>query len=139
MNDFITKKNKRLKFTSKYNVKLYKKCLSLKLILLEKDIKLPNIQLCKDKDAAVIMLKTFYNRRERIPLRLLRFFYLLNYNRLIFFGVKKLLAKKLFVYNGKHAKLINVNRGLLEVTLKCSYTFGDLIFTRARYKFKKKK
>lgn len=27
----------------------------------------------------------------------------------------------------------------MEVTLKCGFKFGDLIFTRARYKFKKKK
>ena len=54
-------------------------------------------------------------------------------------GVKFLVSRKLSVYNGKRSKFINVHKGLLEVTIRCSFKFGDLIFTRARYKFKKKK
>lgn len=132
-------KRKRYNFTSNYNVKLYKKCLSLKLIFIDKNIKQPNLIINKNPKIPINILKTVYARKEKIPLRLFRFFFLLDYNYLINLGVKFLVAKKLSVYNGKRAKLINITQSLLEITLKCNFKFGDLIFTRARYKFKKKK
>lgn len=132
-------KNRRLNFTSRYNLKLYKKSLSVKLFLLQKEDNIPNLLFSKSTKIPVTILKKIYVRNETIPLRLLRFFLLLNFSRLIYRGVKFLVAKKISVYNGKICKFININRGLLEVTLKCSFRFGDLIFTRARFQFKKKK
>ena len=131
------KKNKRLKYTSKYNVKLYKKCLSFRL--LKQNIKdQPNLNCLHDPKAPVRIVKYIYARKEIIALRLLRFFYFLDYAYWINSNVKSFFGKNLSVYNGKKPKIINVNKGLLEVTLKCKFKFGDLIFTRARYKFKSK-
>ena len=130
---------RRMKFTSKYNMKLYKKSLSLKLLLKNENILLPNLTISKDKEISAKFIKTFYNRREIIPIRLLRFFYFLDYDSLLDIGVKFLLAKKLSVYTGRFSKLININKSLQDILLKCSFKFGDLIFTRARFRFKKKK
>jgi hypothetical protein len=137
-NSFLLQKNKRYNFTSKYNVKLYKKCLSLKLLFIDVNINQPNLIVSKNGNIPVKILKCIYARKELIPLRLLRFFFLLNYTNLMNLGVKFLVAKKLSVYNGRKSKLININ-STLEVTLRCFFKFGDLIFSRARYKFKKKK
>ena len=139
INYFIFKSNKRYNFTSKYNVNLYKKCLSFKLIYSLKYITSPNLIISKNSLIPVKFMKCIYARRERIPLRLLRFFSLLNTKDLILLGVKFLVAKRLAVYNGCKKKFINIHSALLEVTLRCSYRFGDLIFSRARFKFKKKK
>ena len=106
--NFLVKKNKRYNFTSKYNVKLYKKCLSLKLIFSEGNVNQPNLIVDKQNTAPVRLLKCIYARSEQIPLRLLRFFFLLNYNNLMNMGIKFLVAKKLSVYNGNKAKLINI-------------------------------
>lgn len=106
---FFLIKNRRYSFTSKFNVRLYKKYLSLKLVLSDNTIKLPNIS--KGNDRRVFkQLKQVYARRELVPLRLLRFFYLLKYPQLIALGIKFLVAKKLSVYSGNKAKFINVNR-----------------------------
>jgi hypothetical protein len=107
--NFLIKKKKRYNFTSKYNVKLYKKCLSLKLIFSEGKNNQPNLLVDKQNTSPVRLLKCIYARSEKIPLRLLRFFFLLNYNNLMNMGVKFLVAKKLSVYNGNKAKLININ------------------------------
>ena len=109
-NSFLVSENKRYNFTSKYNVKLYKKCLSLKLIFIDININQPNLIINKSNSIPVKVLKCIYARKERIPLRLLRFFFLLNYTNLMNLGVKFLVAKKLSVYNGKKAKLININQ-----------------------------
>ena len=87
-NQFNLIKRKRYNFTSNYNVKLYKKCLSLKLIFIDKDIKQPNLIINKSPKVPIKMLKVIYNRREKIPLRLFRFFFLLDYNYLMSLGVK---------------------------------------------------
>lgn len=139
INYFLFKSNKRYNFTSKYNVKLYKKCLSFKLIYRFKLLTHPNLIISKNNLIPINIVKCIYARRERIPLRLLRFFSLLNTKDLILLGVKFLVAKRLAVYNGLKKKFINIHSALLEITLRCSYRFGDLIFTRARFKFKKKK
>jgi len=136
---FLVVNNRRLNFISKYNLRLYKKCLSFKNFFSNNDQKQTNLIFSKESKVPIIFLKKIYARQEKIPLRLFRYFSLLDYSRLISYGVKYLVSKKLSVYSGRHLKFINLNQGLLEVTLKCSYKFGDLIFTRARYKFKKKK
>lgn len=103
-------KKKRYNFTSKFNVRLYKKCLSLKLVLSNNNIvKLPNIFLESDSNSFK-MLKQIYARREIIPLRLLRFFSLLNLSQLKLIGINNLVSKKLSVYSGNKAKFININR-----------------------------
>jgi hypothetical protein len=109
-NSFLLPQNKRYNFTSKYNVKLYKKCLSLKLLFINVNLHQPNLIINKNNTIPVKILKCIYARKERIPLRLLRFFFLLNYTNLMNLGVKFLVAKKLSVYNGKKAKLININQ-----------------------------
>ena len=101
--NFLIKKNKRYNFTSKYNVKLYKKCLSLKLIFSEGNINQPNLIVGARRGSPLAV------GSEKIPLRLLRFFFLLNYTNLMNMGIKFLVAKKLSVYNGNKAKLININ------------------------------
>ena len=101
---------RRFPFTSKYNIKLYKKCLSFKLIFLKNSFLESNLIISKKKNIPIKFLKKIYCRRERIALRLIRFFFLLDYNKLISYGVKFLVSKKLSVYNGKRAKLINVNQ-----------------------------
>jgi hypothetical protein len=131
---FVLKKNKRYNFTSKYIVKLYKKCLSFKLLFCDNMINQPNLILSKNPLIPVYFVKCIYARRERVPFRLLRFFSLLNTKELINFGVKYLIATRLSVYNGCKKKFINIKAALLELTIRCSFRFGDLIFTRARYK-----
>ena len=134
----LYKKNKRLKYTSKYNVKLYKKCLSFKLLKTDSISDQPNLICLSDAKAPLNIVKYIYARKEVIPLRLLRFFFFLNQRYYLNKNVKYLLGKRLSVYNGKKAKMINVHRGFLEVTLRCKFKFGELIFTRARYKYKSK-
>lgn len=136
---FILKKQKRYNFTSKYIVKLYKKCLSFKLLFCENIVNQPNLILSQNRLIPVFLVKCIYARRERVPFRLLRFFSLLNTKELLQFGVKYLISTRLSVYNGCKKKFINIKAALLELTLRCSFRFGDLIFTRARYKYKKKK
>lgn len=134
----LYKKNKRLKYTSKYNVKLYKKCLSFKLLKQHNIKDQPNLNCLSADKSPLKIVKYIYARKEIIPLRLLRFFFFLNQRYYLNKNVKTLLGKRLSVYNGKRAKMINVHRGFLEVTLRCKFKFGELIFTRARYKFKSK-
>lgn len=105
---FFNVKNKRYSFTSQFNVRLYKKCLSLKLVLNNCTNKLPNISQGKLSSEFKI-LKEIYCRKELVPLRLLRFFFLLNSAQLIKLGIKNLVAKKLSVYSGNKSKFININ------------------------------
>lgn len=107
----LIQNQRRINFTSKYNIKLYKKCLSFKLIFLKNPFLESNIIVSQDKTIPIKFLKKIYCRNEIIALRLIRFFFLLDYNKLISYGVKFLVSKKLSVYNGKRAKLINVNQG----------------------------
>ena len=109
-NSFLIFRNKRYNFTSKYNVKLYKKCLSLKLIFKNTQIIQPNLITIKKNLISSNILKCIYARKEKIPFRLLRFFFLFNYTFLINLGIKFMVAKKLSVYNGRKFKLININQ-----------------------------
>ena len=112
INILINKINRRLNFTSKYNVKLYKKSLSLKLIIDSSKglYKQPNIIYIKNNPIYFFYFKCIYARKERVPLRLLRFFFLINSSfSLVDFNVNFLIAKKLTVYNGRQRKFINTN------------------------------
>jgi len=139
---FLIKNNRRLKFSSLYNIKLYKKCLSFINLRLNSNSFLQNLVLDKNKKTPIKYIKFIYKRKEKIPFRLFKFLQELTkneYNYFFHLGVKFLIAKKLYIYNGKVSKFVNFQRGLFEKIIKCSFKFGDLIFTRARYKFKKKK
>lgn len=148
---FLTlSKKRRLSFVSLYNVKLYKKCLSLKLYFEDpSDYNLPNLCVKKteilEKDLPIksskdfMVLRCFYNRKERIAFRLLRFLHSAgNDLDLLKFGVRLLVAQRLSVYNGKKPKFININTGYVVKVMKCNFTFGDLIFTRARCIYRRK-
>jgi hypothetical protein len=139
--DFLVKKNRRLNFTSKYNVKLYKKCLSLKLISIDfKENKdLPNLIISKNNQRPVKNITNIYCRNELICIRLFLFFDSFDFSKTKKKGVKFSVSKKIFVYNGKVAKLINIKQGLFEVIIQCGFKFGSLIFTRDLYKFKSRK
>ena len=117
----ILNKKKRLKFTSKYNVNLYKKCLSFKLVfssgnseefvrknyLPNLDFKINNV--LKQNRIKMRTLKCIYARKERIPIRLLRFFDIINKNsNLGSLGCSFIIAQRLSVYNGKELKFINI-------------------------------
>ena len=137
----IIKNNRCLNFTSKYNVKLYKKCLSFKLFFdKKKNLKYnqPNLFLInKNSLSSSFLFKRIYARREYIPLRLLSFFVILN-SVVKLTDMSFMISPKLSVYSGKLLKLIGSSFGDL-VAIRCGYRFGDLIFTRARYVFRKKK
>merc|ERR1712232_502260 len=102
---FLVVNNRRLNFISKYNLRLYKKCLSFKNFFSNNDQKQTNLIFSKESKVPIIFLKKIYARQEKIPLRLFRF---------ISYGVKYLVSKKLSVYSGRHLKFINLNQGLLE-------------------------
>jgi len=105
-------KNRRFKFTSKYNVKLYKKCLSLKLIFNNKNkYRQPNIILNRSKEDYVKYLKCIYIRKERIPFRLLLFCSLINSKlNLVELGSNFLVAQHFSVYSGKELKFITISQ-----------------------------
>jgi hypothetical protein len=132
-------KKRNLSLISKTNVKLFKKCLSITLFNINNIKEMPNLIFSKSGKIPVKILKKIYYRKELIPLRLLRFLLVLNFTKLIKNGIKFIVNKKLSVYNGRINKFININRGLLEITLKCKFKYGSLIFSREQFKFKKKK
>ena len=81
--------------------------------------------------------KIYYNRNELIPFRLLRFlFYISSLKKNV---ISKIIPAKLTVYNGKEDRLIDIHRGLLSKLIRCKFTFGSFIFTRALYVFRRKK
>lgn len=114
MNKFlVTNSNRRFNFTSRYNVKLYKKSLSLKLIINNKDNLLynqPNISFKENELKSVFNLKCIYARRELVPLRLLKFFFFVNSAiNLVNLNINFFVAQKLSVYSGRLLKFINTN------------------------------
>lgn len=84
-------------------------------------------------------LKKFYNRKELVSMRLLRFFSFLDHFSLRKDGVAFFLTQKLSVYNGQKAKQINLQRGNLERILRCNFRFGSFVFTRAFYLYRRQK
>ena len=135
--------NRVNKYTSYYTYKLFKKFLIMKLLL---SIKLSKIKskyylefLGLKKGIKIIenQTKIYYNRNELIPFRLLRFlFYISSLKKNV---ISKIIPAKLTVYNGKEDRLIDIHRGLLSKLIRCKFTFGSFIFTRALYVFRRKK
>jgi len=107
---FLIVNNRRLNFISKYNLRLYKKCLSFKNFFSNNDKTQTNLLFSNNNKIPITFLKKIYARKEKVSLRLFRYFSLLDYSRLISYGVKFLVSKKLSVYSGKHLKFINLNQ-----------------------------
>ena len=131
------------KYSSYHTYKLFKQFLIMKLLLSIKLSKIKSqyyLQLLGFKKGLKIIEnqpKIYYNRNELIPFRLLRFFFyisLLKKN-----VISKIIPSKLTVHDGKEARLIDIHRGLLSKLIRCKFTFGSFIFTRALYVFRRKK
>lgn len=107
-----TLKKRRIFFCSSFVIKLYKKFLSLKLtvynnICIYKNIKqITNLKI--NKNILLTKPKIFYNRKEFVPLRILRYYLYFNFKYLIDLGVTNIITNKISVYNGKKAKPINI-------------------------------
>jgi hypothetical protein len=104
-------KKRNTNFCSSFFIKLYKKFLSLKLTIYfnkckYKNIKTSNLKINKKK--LLVKPKIFYNRREIVPLRILRYHLYFNFKQLVNLGVNNFITTKLNVYNGKKAKPINI-------------------------------
>lgn len=101
--------SKKLKFISYYIFKLFKKFLSLKLTIFFNKCNYKNIINLKKKiNIFNLKPKIFYNRKEIVPLRILRYNLYFNITQLKELNVGFLLNNKLSVYNGKKAKPINI-------------------------------
>lgn len=130
-------------FNSKFNINFYKKYLSSKLLISQqftKDITyLKNIsnKLVETKQKYKIL--KFYNRKEKVPLRILRYYSYFNKNLLGKLNLSNWIVFKFMVYNGTKYKSINIYKGSLEKILKCRFKLGDFIFTRVMHIFRNKK
>lgn len=130
-------------FNSKFNIKFFKKYLSSKL--------LANSEIYKNKfyikNIANKLVYTkqknnliqFYNRKERVPLRIMRYYSYFNKDILLKLNLSNWIVFKFVVYNGKKFKSINIFKGSLEKILKCKFKFGDFIFTRVMHIYRNKK
>lgn len=104
----------KLKFFSIFYYKLFKKYLSSKLtIFYNKCIYLNILNTQTDLNLNTKKSKIFYNRRDIVPIRLLRYFLYLNISILKLCNVGFFITNKLSVFNGKRAKPINIFRELL--------------------------
>lgn len=104
-------KNKRFFFCSRFILKLYKKFLSSKLTIYYNKCNYKNIRNSRLKVNQTQLLarsKIFYNRKEFVPLRILRYYLYFNPLTLISLGATTLISSKITVYNGKKAKPINI-------------------------------
>ena len=104
-------KKRNYLFCSKFFINLYKKFLSLKLTIYFNKCKYNNIKNLKikiNKNMLLLKSKIFYNRKEIVPLRILRYYLYFNFKQLINLGVTNLITNKISVYNGKKAKPINI-------------------------------
>lgn len=102
---------RRIIFCSVFIIKLYKKFLSIKLTIYNNNCIYKNLKLTTTKINKNILLsktKIFYNRKEFVPLRILRYYLYFNFKQLINLGVTNFLTNKISVYNGKKAKPINI-------------------------------
>src|SRR5690606_10973198 len=86
-----------------------------------------------------INLIQFYNRKERVPLRIMRYYSYFNKDILLKLNLSNWIVFKFVVYNGKKYKSINIFKGSLEIILKCKFKFGDFIFTRVIHIYRNKK
>jgi len=134
-------KNRNYFFCSVFFIKLYKKFLSIKLTIFFNKCKYINIKystLKVNKNTLLLKSKVFYNRKELVPLRILRYYLYFNFKQLIELGVMNIITNKINVYNGKKAKPINIYKGLIEKLVRCNFKFGDFIFSRHPHIYKKK-
>jgi len=128
---------------SKFNIKFFKKYLSSKLLANQKKYKndsyMKNIvgKLINTKQK--VNLIKFYNRKERVPLRIMRYYSYFNKDNLIKLNLSNWIVFKFVVYNGRKYKSINIFKGSLEKILKCNFKFGDFIFTRVMHIYRNKK
>ena len=128
---------------SKFNIKFFKKYLSSKLLASQKKYKndsyMKNIvgKLINTKQK--VNLIKFYNRKERVPLRIMRYYSYFNKDNLIKLNLSNWIVFKFVVYNGRKYKSINIFKGSLEKILKCNFKFGDFIFTRVMHIYRNKK
>ena len=127
----ICVKKRRLLYISTYNFKLYKKFLSFKVLLNNNnfigkyDYKQPNLFFFKPKvgkiterdrkliesERTIFLFKNIYLRKEKILIRLLRFFFFLNQViKLAELGSSFLISSKIFIYNGKELRYVNINQ-----------------------------
>jgi len=133
--------SRKYKFCSSFGLKIYKKFLSIKLSVYYNKCNYYNILNKKirfNPNKLINQTKIFYNRKELIPIRILRYYAYFNISTLLNLGISKILTNRLSVYNGKKAKPINIYKGLVEKLVKCRFKFGDLIFTRYPHIFKHK-
>ena len=101
-------------FCSNFFIKLYKKFLSIKLTIFFNKCKYNNIKhlnLKINKNTLLLKSKVFYNRKEIVPLRILRYYLYFNFKQLLDLGVTNFITNKISVYNGKKAKPINIYKG----------------------------
>jgi len=130
-------------FNSKFNINFYKKYLSSKLLASQKFTKdksyLKNIsnKLVENKQKFNVI--KFYNRKEKVPLRIMRYYSYFNKDLLGKLNLSNWIVFKFMVYNGKKYKSINIYKGSLDKILKCQFKLGDFIFTRVMHIFRNKK
>lgn len=130
-------------FNSKFNINFYKKYLSSKLLASQQVYKnkfyLKNISnKLVDKKQKNNLIR-FYNRKEKVPLRIMRYYSYFNKELLVKLNLSNWIVFKFVVYNGKKYKSINIYKGSLDKILKCKFKLGDFIFTRAMHIFRNKK
>jgi len=104
-------KKRNYLFCSNFFIKLYKKFLSLKLTVYFNKCKynnITNLNVKVNKNTLLLKSKIFYNRKEIVPLRILRYYLYFNFKQLINLGVTNIITNKISVYNGKKAKPINI-------------------------------
>ena len=130
-------------FTSKFNINFFKKYLSSKLIASQYNSKpkkyMKNIVLKLINKKQKFNLIKFFNRKEKVPLRIMRYYSYFNKDLLIKLNLSNWIVFKFMVYNGKKFKSINIYKGSLDKILRCKFKFGDFIFTRVMHIFRNKK
>lgn len=135
--------NKSHIFISKFNINFFKKYLSSKLLASSHNTKskkyMKNIVSKLINKKQKFNLIKFFNRKEQVPLRIMRYYSYFNKDVLIKLNLSNWIVFKFMVYNGKKFKSINIYKGSLDKILKCKFTFGDFIFTRVMHIFRNKK
>ena len=70
--------NRRLNFISKYNLRLYKKCLSFKNFFSNNDQKQTNLIFSKESKVPIIFLKKIYARQEKNTFKIISLFFFIG-------------------------------------------------------------
>jgi hypothetical protein len=104
-------KHRNFNFCSSFILKLYKKFLSTKLSIyynkcIYNNLKIRNLKFNPNK--LLYQTKIFYNRKEQVPLRILRYYIYFNINLLLNLKISNFYTNKLSIYNGKKAKPVNI-------------------------------